>query len=157
MESASGVRATTTSTGLLAALSALGARRVAVATPYVDELNQLEAQFLEAQGFEVAALRGLSIGSDPDIARVPYARTRDLVLETVAEADDADAVFISCTNLPTLALLDQLEQELGRPVISSVAVTIWHALRIAGIEASINSAGSLLAGGVAQAPTEVTT
>jgi maleate isomerase len=156
MEGASGVRATTTSTALLAALSALGAKRIAVATPYVDELNDLEVRFLEAQGFEVAALGGLGIASDPDIARVPYARTRELVLDTAARANDADAVFISCTNLPTLALLDTLEQELGKPVISSVAVTIWHALQVAGIKPSINGAGSLLAGGTPQ-PLEVST
>jgi maleate isomerase len=156
MEAAAGVRATTTSTALLASLSALGAKRIAVATPYVDELNDLEARFLEAHGFEVAALAGLGIDSDPEIARVPYARTRELVLDTVARAPDVDAVFISCTNLPTLALLDSLEQELGRPVISSVAVTIWHTLQLAGIKPSINGAGSLLAGGTSQ-PLEVTT
>jgi maleate isomerase len=157
MERASGVRATTTSTALLAALSALGARRVAVATPYVDELNDLEAQFLEAQGFEVAAMRGLGIASDPDIARVPYARTRELVLDAVAGAGDADTVFISCTNLPTLAVLDSLEQELGRPVISSVAVTVWHALGLAGVQPTTTGAGSLLAGVPAPTATEVTT
>lgn len=146
MEQASGVRATTTATALLAALGAVGARRVAVATPYVDELNDLEVRFLEAQGFEVAAMRGLGIASDPDIARVPYTRTRELVLDAVAAAGDADTVFISCTNLPTLALLDTLEQELRRPVISSVSVTVWHALELAGVRPSTTGAGSLLAG-----------
>jgi maleate isomerase len=146
MERASGVRATSTSTALLAALSAIGARTVAVATPYVDELNDLEARFLEAAGFEVTALRGLGIGTDAEIMRVPYERTRRLVHETAAAGGDADAVFISCTGLPTLALLDELERELGRPVISSNAVTIWHTLALAGVPASAAGAGSLLAG-----------
>jgi maleate isomerase len=146
MERASGVRATTTSTALLAALSAVGARTVALATPYVDELNELEVRFLETQGFAVAAVRGLGIGSDPEIGRVPYARTRELALETAAAGPEADAVFVSCTNLPTLALLDELEEELGRPVLSSVAVTVWHALALAGVRPSARGAGSLLAG-----------
>lgn len=154
MENASGVRATTTSTALLAALEALGARRVAVATPYVDELNDLEVRFLGAAGFEVTALRGLGIASDPEIARVPYARTRELVHAAVAADGEPDAVFISCTNLPTLALLEQLERELGRPVVSSVAVTIWHTLRLAGVEPSTNGMGSLL-GGATHQPVEV--
>ena len=145
MERASGVRASTTSTALLAALEAIGARSVAVATPYVDELNALERRFLEAAGVEVTALRGLGIGSDPEIARVPYARTRELALEVAAEGEP-DAVFISCTNLPTLALLDELEQALGRPVISSNAVTIWHALLLAGADPAVDGLGSLLAG-----------
>jgi maleate isomerase len=143
MEGASGVSASTTSTALLAALGRFGARRVAVATPYVDELNQLERRFLEAAGFEVSALRGLGIDSDREIARVPYARTRELALAT---AGDADVLFLSCTGLPTLALLDGLEAELGRPVISSNAVTLWHALTLAGVEPAAAGAGSLLAG-----------
>jgi maleate isomerase len=145
LERASGVRASTTATALVAALEALGARSVAVATPYVDELNELERKFLEAAGFEVTALRGLSIESDPEIARVPYARTRELALDTAAEGEP-DVLFVSCTNLPTLALLDELEQELGRPVISSNAVTIWDALRLADAESGVDGIGSLLAG-----------
>jgi maleate isomerase len=143
MESASGVAASTTSTGLLAALERLRARRVAVATPYVDELNELERRFLEAAGYEVTALHGLGIDFDPEIARVPYARTRALALRA---AGDADVLFLSCTGLPTLALLDELEAELGRPVISSNAVTFWHALTLAGVEPAAEGAGSLLAG-----------
>ncbi len=145
MEGASGVRASTTSTALVAALEALGARRVAVATPYVDELTELERTFLEANGFEVTGLRGLALGTDPEIGRVPYERTRELALEAAADGEP-DAVFVSCTNLPTLALLGELEQELGRPVISSNAVTIWHALLLAGAEPSVEGFGSLLAG-----------
>jgi len=153
MESAAPVRATTTSTALLAALSALGVTRVAVSTPYVDELNDLEASFLEAQGFEVVALQGLGINSDPEIARVPYERTRALARAT--DDPSAEAVFISCTNLPTLAVLAELEEELGKPVISSNAVTIWHALSLARIAPSGEGWGSLLDGHIAHAPAEV--
>jgi maleate isomerase len=153
MQGAAPVRATTTSTALLAALSALGITRVAVATPYVDELNELEVAFLEAQGFEVVGLRGLGIESDPEIARVPYERTRELARAT--DDPSAEAVFISCTNLPTLALLAGLEEELGKPVISSNAVTIWHALSLAGVQPSGNGRGSLLDGHIANARTEV--
>ena len=149
MEGASGVAASTTSTALLAALEHFGARRVAVATPYVDELNELERRFLEAAGYEVTALHGLGIDSDPEIARVPYARTRELAL---AAAGDADVVFLSCTNLPALAVLDELEAELGRPVFSSNAVTFWHALTLAGVDPAAHGAGSLLAGRATAAP-----
>ena len=153
MERAAPVRATTTSTALLAALRALDVTRVAVSTPYVDELNDLEAAFLEAQGFEVVALQGLGIDSDPEIARVPYERTRELARAT--DEPTAEAGFISCTNLPTLAVLAELEQELGKPVISSNAVTIWHALSLAGVAPSGDGWGSLLDGQIANAQTEV--
>lgn len=137
MEGASGVKATTTSTALLAALEAVGARTVAVATPYPEELNDLEVQFLEAHGFAVTAIRGMGIDRDPEITKVPYERTRELAREVVREGAEPDAVFISCTGLPTLAILDELEQELGKPVISSNAVTIWHTLALAGVDSPL--------------------
>ena len=151
MERAAGVTSTTTSTALLAALGALGATRLGVATPYIDELNELEARFLESEGFEIVALRGLAINSDAEIARVPYSEVRRLA-QTVAPG--TDAVFLSCANLPTLEVLEELEHELDRPVISSVAVTIWHALCLAGIEAGALGSGSLLAGQYAGASFE---
>ncbi|MGW0928195.1 maleate cis-trans isomerase family protein [Streptomyces sp. NPDC002644] len=144
MERAAGVRATTTATALLTALSVLGARKLAVVTPYPSHLDQLEKRFLEDSGYEVVALRGMGISFDTHIAAVPYAHTRALVRRTLAEADDADTVFLSCTNLPTLALLASLEQECGRPVISSNAVTLWHSLHLAGITSRTPGWGSLL-------------
>lgn len=146
MEAAAAVRATTTSTALLAGLRALGAKRVAVATPYVEQLNRLEVEFLQAEGFEVTAVQGLGIASDAEIAEVPPARTRALARAVAEEDPSADAVFISCTNLPTLGSLDALERDLHKPVISSVAVTIWHALVLADIVPCALGAGSLLAG-----------
>lgn len=144
MEQAAPVRATTTATALLAALAALNVRSIAVATPYVDELNELEVAFLEAQGYEVVGLSGLGIDSDPEIGRVPYARTRELA--RAADDPSAEALFISCTGLPTLALLPDLEDELGKPVISSNAVTLWHSLVLAGLAPSGDGQGSLLDG-----------
>lgn len=155
MEQAAPVRATTTSTALLAALAALGVTRVAVATPYVDELNELEVDFLAAHGFEVVGLRGLGIDSDPEIGRVPYRRTWELA--QAADDPAAEAVFISCTGLPTLALLADLENELGKPVISSNAVTLWHALSLAGIAPSGVGRGSLLDGRTTHLHPEVVT
>lgn len=153
MEAAAPVRATTTSTALLAALAALEVTKVAVSTPYVDELNALEARFLEDAGHEVVTIDGLGIDSDPEIARVPYSRTVDLARAT--DRPEAEAVFISCTNLPTLGVLSDLEEDLGKPVISSNAVTLWHALSLAGIAPSAQGCGSLLEGRTRHPRTEV--
>jgi len=144
MEAAAPVRATTTATALLAALEALEVTRVAVATPYVDDLNQREVVFLEAQGFKVVRLEGLGIDNDPEINRVPYSRTRELARGV--DDPSAEAIFISCTGLPTIALLDELERDLGKPVISSNAVTLWHTLTLAGVAPSGDGWGSLLSG-----------
>src|SRR5262249_26817411 len=131
LEKASGVSATTTSTALLRALERVGASRVGVGTPYTDELNAREAAFLTDSGFDVTALRGLGIERDRSIADVRYEAVKALAR---AVADQADAVFLSCTNMATLSILEELEQELRRPVLSSNAVTLWHALNLAGIE-----------------------
>lgn len=126
-----GLPATTTATALLASLRELGATTVGVGTPYVDELNDREREFLEAAGHAVVAIRGLGIARDVDIARVGH---EDLVtLADGVAVDDAEAVFLSCTNLPTLPALAGLEARLGRPVLSSNAVTIRALARLAGV------------------------
>jgi maleate isomerase len=94
MERAAGVTSTTTSTALLAALRVLGATRLGVATPYIDELNELEARFLRSEGFEMVSMRGLAINSDAEIARVPYSEVRRLAHNV---APGTDAVFLSST------------------------------------------------------------
>lgn len=141
--SEAGIPVTTTAGAMLKALEAVGARRIAVATPYVDSLNELERRFLSAAGFEVVAIEGLGIASDPEIAEVGLGAVRALVLRI---ARDADAVFISCTNLATLAILGDLEEDLSRPVISSNAVTLWDVMGLAGFPPAIDGCGSLLAG-----------
>lgn len=130
---ASGTPAAVTSSGaLLMALRHLGIRRLAVATPYDQRITDRLRAFLSASGITVTAstllqLRGL-------IWRVPYGTTVELVREAVAR-DDCEAVFISCTNLPTYDLIAPLERELGIPVLTANQVTLWAALRLAGIAA----------------------
>jgi maleate isomerase len=78
----------------------------------------------------VTAVTGLRIERDADIARL----REDQVLELAREAarDGGDAVFLSCTNLPTLRPIDRLESELRRPLVMSTAATVWQALRMIG-------------------------
>ena len=125
MERAGARRAITTSGALLDALAALGARRVAVATPYDAELTAQLATFLGEAGHRVAGTARL--GLTGDIWRVTEASVRELV--HALPLQDADAVVISCTNLPTYDVLPRLEQELDRPVVSANLATMWAALR----------------------------
>lgn len=143
LENAAGVPVTTTARALLAGLAAIGAKRVGVGTPYVESLNERERDFLVQAGFEVSSIRGLGIESDAEIAEVPEGEVRELARSVAASAD---AVFLSCTNMPTLSVLDDLERELGLPVFSSNAATLWHALTLAGHTPQLAGCGSLLAG-----------
>jgi maleate isomerase len=123
--------AVTTSGALLAALRHLDLTRIATATPYTADLTAGLAGFLTEAGIEVVAASGLGLTSD--IWTVPYDVTAELVRDTVT--DDAQAVFISCTNLPTYDVIATLEAELGKPVLTANQVTIWSALGVIGRKA----------------------
>lgn len=125
-------RALTTSGAMLVALEHLGISRVAVATPYVAELAERLEGFLHEAGHETVG--SAHLGLPGGIWRVPY----DVVAQLVLDADrpDAEAVFVSCTNLPTYDLIAPLEAELGKPVLTANQVTMWAALRELGLAAS---------------------
>ena len=131
MTEAGAPAAVTTSGALLEALRHLELGRIATATPYIAELMVGLTTFLTEAGVEVVASAGLGLISD--IWRVPYEVTAGLVRET--DNADAQAVFISCTNLPTYDVIATLEHELGKPVLTANQVTMWSALRVLGRKA----------------------
>lgn len=123
--------ATTTSTAMLAALAALGARRVAVAAPYEPRVLALLTSYLEEAGFEVVAADGLGLVTDWEISNLGLNELAGLVRSV--DHPDADAVFLSDTCLMLSPIAAELEADLGKPVVSANMVTMWHALRLAGI------------------------
>lgn len=122
-----GVPAVTTSGALLEELAVRRITSLSVVTPYRAELSDLLAAFLVEAGHRVVDSRGL--GLDRDIWNVPYATTADLI--RAADNDLAEAIFVSCTNLPTRAIVDDLSSELGKPVLTANQVTIDGAVRAA--------------------------
>ena len=120
--------AVTTSGALLDALAHLAARTISVVSPYIPAIAARLDGFLAEAGIRVVAHRGL--GLDEHIFRVPCTTVRDLV--TAAADDAADAVFVSCTNLPCYDVISGLEAELGRPVLTANQVSLWAAVRRAG-------------------------
>ena len=142
IERAGKAKAVTTSGSVAGALRTLGVRRVAVATPYPDELNVLEKQFLEDEGIEVLTIAGMGIVDAFSIGKVTPQETYEFA-RRVWQAD-ADGMFISCTNLRTIDVLARLEAELGVPVISSNLATCWGCLRALGHHDPIDGYGRLL-------------
>lgn len=120
--------AVTTSGALLEAVEALGVRSIAAATPYDQTVGALFGRFFAEAGVEL--VHTANLGLSGRIWTVPWETTYELVRS--ADSDQADAVLISCTNLPTYEILDQLEQDLGKPVISANQATVWAALRQRG-------------------------
>ncbi|MFE9252922.1 aspartate/glutamate racemase family protein [Streptomyces sp. NPDC007088] len=133
MESGGEVPALTTSGALLEALTELGVRRVAIVTPYTRSVTQSLEDYLAEAGVTVAGREGL--GLTRHIWKVPYRDVADMARHAgrgTADAGPPEALFISCTNLPTYDVIPQLEAELRIPVLSANQVTMWAALRRIG-------------------------
>lgn len=124
-------QALTTSGSLVEALQSLGAKQVVVATPYLAELSIKLSEFLEE--FGITALENVSLGLCEEIWSVSYEDTANMIRS--ADRPDADAIVISCTNLPTYGLIAPLEAELGKPIVSANQATMWALLRRIGKEA----------------------
>jgi len=142
IESVSGKPAISTSGAVVKALRFLGAKNISIATPYIDELNLLERKFFVDNGFNVLDLKSLNILRNVDIGRTPSSVVVNLVLQL--NYSDSDAIFISCTNLPTLNLIGYLEDRLNKPVVSSNSATIWATLDKLCCRFHMNGYGKLL-------------
>jgi len=137
------IPATTSQTAAVEALRFLGVRRLAVATPFTDELNGLLQDFLERSGFAVAAIKGLNVPL-VEVAHQPLAASYRLAKETFALAPQADAVYIPGASLPVVENIHTLEQDLKVPVVTSLQAMIWHTFRILRIGGPIEGFGRLL-------------
>ena len=141
LQSRTGVPVTTTSTGVVKALSALGIKKIAVATPYPDDVNQAEKVFLEDSGFEVGRIKGLELLEPRLVPQVPPGEMYRLAKEVFSE--DVEGVFISCTGLHVDRIIELLEKDLKRPVITSNQVMLWDVLRKIDINEKIEGLGKL--------------
>ncbi len=130
-----------TSRAIIDACRALGLRRLALATPYLDVINLAEHAFLSEQGLDVVAMKGLGL-SGKAIREVPPDAVAALVRETDCAA--AEAVFVSCTDFRALEIVDELEHELGKPIITSNSVTLWGILKALGLPTHVAGLGRLL-------------
>src|SRR5688572_15904925 len=141
LERSSGIPFITAFGSVIRALAHLGARRVALATPYSAEATARSKAHLEAHGLEVVSSHCL------ENVRNIYEETPERAYELARRADvpSAQAVFMSGVGMPTIDVLAKLERELGKPVISSACAMMWEALRVAKAGASVEGYGSLLA------------
>ncbi|GEL18593.1 maleate cis-trans isomerase family protein [Pseudonocardia asaccharolytica] len=120
--------ATTTSGALVDALRMLGVHRLAIATPYIEAVTARLVSYLEEHEVQTVSKQGLGLLGN--IWRVTYAEVVEIV--TAVDRPDAEALFISCTNLPTYDIIEPLERALDKPVLTANQVTMWAALRAIG-------------------------
>jgi arylmalonate decarboxylase len=135
-----------TADAVVDALRALNVRRVALASPRTEFVTKRELDFLASSGFEVVSSRSLGLGATEEerryIGRVPSETLYRLVASVVRP--EADAIFVTCTQLPTLPMIGRLEAEFGKPVVTSNQATAWRCLRHIGFTAPIQGYGRLL-------------
>jgi maleate isomerase len=137
---ASGTRVTTAFASVAAALERLGIKRLALGAPYSAEVTLKGKAHLEAHGFEVVNhdnLKGVTNIYDETAERA-YRLARSV------DRPEAQAVFLSGTGMPTVTVLEMLEQDLQKPVISSNSAMMWLALRACGVNQPIAGYGRLL-------------
>ncbi|HJV82373.1 maleate cis-trans isomerase family protein [Noviherbaspirillum sp.] len=142
IEKATGKRATTASTALLEALHHVDAKKIVLGSAFDDKVNGIARNFLEANGFQVLDAQGLGLVDNLVVGRLDASTARDLARRI--DRPDAQAIALACTNWKSMEVIDALEQELGKPVISTTQACIWAALRIIGRTEGIPGYGRLL-------------
>lgn len=139
---ASGKPATATAEAIVAALNALGAKRIVMLSPYIEAINAREAAYFRGAGFEVVGCAGLECQDANAMMAVSPEHWREFALGR--RDARAQAYLISCTTVRSADVIEDLERELGLPVVTSNTATAWHCLRKLGIRDSIDGFGQLL-------------
>jgi len=142
MEEATHIPCTTTSTAVMAAFRQLGIKKLCLATPYPLDVNEIEKKFLGENGFEVLKADGLDLVDNRILTHLS-----PNVLYRIAKAIDlpeADGLFISCTGLDVLDIIEPLEKDLGKPVVTSNQASYWLTFKMARVGEPIQGYGRLL-------------
>jgi len=142
IEKATGKPATTASTGLLQSLAVLGVKRVAMATAYTAKVTDIAVAFLRANGVEVMKTECMGLEDNLAIGRLGVETAYDLGRRV--DHPGAQAVVFLCTNWQSMAIIDRLESDVGKPVLTSTQFSIWSALAKIGYTKGIEGYGKLL-------------
>jgi len=128
-------------TGVVDALKELKIKNLVVGTPYLDEINTKEAEFLFNKGFSVLNIQGLNLTKGIEFGTV----TPDYWIKFAEEINEesADAIFLSCGGIRSTEVIEQIEKKIGKPVITSNQAQMWSCLRRAGVEDKISGFGRL--------------
>ena len=134
-------KVTTPSSAAVKALKKLNIKKIAVFTPYIKDLNNDVIDFFKKVNFTITSNSYFDIKNDLDIGKVDP----EYLFEVLSQMDlkEADALFISCTALPAMSIIDKLEKKLNKFVLSSNQALIWDTIRSIGYNSSINGYGKL--------------
>jgi len=141
LEELTGKPVTTTSSCVLKAIERLGIKSLNIVTPYSEEINKLERAFFEGCGIKVTSVSGALLSMSRDVPKIPAG---DMYRYAVrSDTPEADATFLSCTGLHVFDIIDKLEQDLKKPVITSNQCGLWGALRKLNVLEKVPGLGAL--------------
>ena len=132
-------------TGEIEALKSLNLKKLVVATPHEDSLNERMKAFLEASGFQVLKIEGYGVRKNADLTDMDIHAAYKIAKRLYEQAAEADGIFIPCPRWPTITDVDLLEREIGKPVVTSCQSYIWHAMKMAKVKEKVNGFGRLMA------------
>jgi len=140
---ATGIPGISTSSAVIDALRAMDVRRFFMITPYPHDITRAEAMFFEEFEFDVTGSDTFACTHAPMIPALTSSQVADMAVSHAPEIADADALFISCTNLATMDRIAEMEERHGKPVITSNSATLWRALRAAELPPKDLGVGAL--------------
>ena len=142
VQKASGCPVVTTSEAINEALQALSIRKLVLISPYVRQTNQNEIAYLAEAGFEVVHDVALGLAGGQEYIAVTPGRWKEIALQNTRP--EADGYFLSCTNTTMIEAIEDLEQRLQKPVVTSNQAALWACLRRVKIGRAIEGLGRLL-------------
>ena len=137
-----GCYVTTPVTSAIKAFQQMNIKKIALFTPYPDAVNKTILEYFTKKNIEVSSFASLNLNLDTEFANVDP--NYILEISSKLETKNADALFISCTALPVLNILDKLEKKIQKPVLSSNQTLIWDTIRSIGYKSPIKGYGKLL-------------
>ena len=120
-------KVTTPITSAINALKTLKINKVSIFTPYTDEINQSVINYFKNEKIEISELSYFDIASDLDIGKVDPQHLFDVLVKQ--DLSNSDALFVSCTALPVLSIINDIEKKLGKVILSSNQTLIWDTLK----------------------------
>ena len=139
---APGAKTCTLAGAVRKALAAIGARKIALGSPYIPELNDTVVRYLEGAGVSVLRAHGMGLKYDTEMIRVSPEYLVDYA--QAIDHPEADAVLLSCGALRSIDVIDRIEQKLGKYAICSNQAMLWDSLRLAGVDDKLPGLGRLL-------------
>jgi len=137
-----GCHVTTPITSAIKAFNKMNVKKIAVFTPYPESVNKTISEYLIKKNINVMSFSTFNLDLDVDFARVDPKYLSEIL--TKLNINDADALFVSCTALPALEILDEVEKKINKPVFSSNQTLIWDTLRSVGYKSQVKGYGKLL-------------